>query len=158
MSIRTIKQAGAVVGYQALAGAGEAGRSKYFAVAKHGGQDKALMAAQAHSAMLHATCLAYPRPAMRGNVKGIPGVRLVWSPSRCDDPPILHAAASWNKDGKQFGRSYSTNKHGGPGALALAMRAREKALGSTYNISPTELWERLCPLYNQSSSIKLRSL
>ena len=148
MSVRIIKQAGIIVGYQALAGAGEAGRSKYFAVVKHGGQAKALMAAQAHSAMLHATCLAYPRPAMRGNIKGIPGVRLVWSPSRCDDPPVLHAAASWNKDGRQFGRHYSTNKHGGPGALALAIQAREKGLGVKCNITPTELWERLSPLYN----------
>ena len=150
MSVRIIKQAGVIVGYQALAGAGEAGRSKYFAVAKHGDQAKALMAAQAHSAMLHATCLAHPRPAMRGNAEGIPGVRLVWSPSRCDDPPILHAAASWNKDGRQFGRHYSTNKHGGPGALALAIQAREKGLGVKCNITPTELWERLNPLYNQS--------
>lgn len=130
MSIRTIRKAGKIVGYQAIAGAGGPGLSAYFGLATHGAE-KALELAQARSDELEA---GHPttRPAQMGNAGGIPGLQLVYQRA---DPPVLYAAATFRKNGRNARRAYSTQVHGKEGAVALALAAREKGAGVSLGLT-----------------------
>lgn len=126
MSVRTIKRAGKIVGYQAIAGAGGAGKSAYFGVATHGdaqAKEKAAWYAEHMAAWVRPA----RRPAMLGNAGGIPGLQLVYQPSRREgDPPVLYAKATWVASGRNVKRMYSTQVHGKEGAVAKAVAARER--------------------------------
>lgn len=129
MSIRTIRRAGEIVAYQALAGAGHKGTTEHFSVAEHG-LDQALALASERSLQLAAAHPKKPRPAMLGNAGGIPGLQLVYQASRREgDPPTLYARATWRHGGKNVKRNYSTQLHGKSEAVAMAMAARERGAG-----------------------------
>lgn len=129
MSVRTIRRAGVIVAYQALAGSGRQGATTHFGVAEHG-REKALALAQERSGQLVAAHPKKPRPAMLGNAGGIPGLQLVYQASRReDDPPTLYARATWRHGGKNVKRNYSTQRHGKTEAVAMAMAARERGAG-----------------------------
>ena len=135
MSIRTIRKAGKIVGYQAIGGSGGAGQSAYFGVATHG-DEKAMELAQERADELEAEHTAAPRPAQQGNAGGIPGLQLVYQQA---NPPILYAAATFRKDGRNARRAYSTQVHGKEGAVALAMAAREHGAGVQIGMTPREV-------------------
>ena len=134
MSIRTIRKAGKIVGYQAIGGAGGPGLTAYFGVATHGDAE-ALRLATARADEFEAEHATAPRPAQQGNAGGIPGLQLVYQQA---DPPVLYAAATFRKNGRNARRAYSTQVHGKEGAVALALAAREKGAGVRLGLTARE--------------------
>lgn len=138
MGIRTIRSNGNIIAYQALAGAGGKGKSAYFGVATHGAEKALALATAAALGMLKPPPF---RQAQMKNTGGIPGLQLVYYPSRREgDPPILYAQATWSRNGTGHSHKYSTQKHGNLGAVELAMAAREKGVGRPVGISVHEAW------------------
>lgn len=144
MSVRTIRnKAGQVVGFQAVAGAGKgSGTTQYFAAS--GGEEKARRMAERASAAMNAARPWRGRPALGANAHGLPGLRLVYRPSRrAEDPPRLCVVATGIRKGQAFGRCYSTDKHGAIGAATLALQAREKLAGVRLGLTPRQVWNRI---------------
>lgn len=145
MGIRTIKnKAGAIVGYQAFAGAGAAGSSAYFSAAKYGAKHARTLAGHAHTELM----AAQPRreyPARAGNAGGIPGLRLQYQrPQAQDGTPVLYAVASWQgKDGRAVGRKASTDRHGLLGAVERMLKEREKGTGEPLGLTPRKALNRM---------------
>lgn len=131
MSIRTIRKAGRIVGYQAIVGAGGPGRSAYFGVATHGDAG-AIEKARWYARHLAEAVPPARRPAQQGNACGIPGLQLVIAGAGTG----MQAVATFSKGGRNFRRNYSTAKHGKLGAVALALAAREAGAGVKLDLSP----------------------
>ena len=129
-SVRTIRKDGVVVGYQALAGTGRKGESKYFSVKKYGDQEAHQLALTEAREGLGVGRPSRAYQATRRNSKGIPGLRFVWIASRDHGrPPILYAVATFFKNGRDCKRCYSTEKHGLLPAVEMAKHAREVGAG-----------------------------
>ena len=149
MGIRTIKKAGEIVGYQAIAGAGRGpGTSAYFSVAKHGLGTAMLMAAKRNRE------LAAKRPlrlysARAGNTGGIAGLRLQLQPSQSPEGvPVLYAVATWqSKHGRAVGRKASTQRHGLLGAVERVLKEREKGTGRPLGLTPRQVLNRMKRAY-----------
>jgi len=131
MSIRTIRKAGKIVGYQAIAGAGGPGKSAYFGVATHGDAG-AMEKAKWYAGHLAESTRPAHRPAQMGNAGGIPGLQLVAT----GKTPVLQAVATFTVGGRNVKRAYSTQRHGKVGAVALALAAREAGAGVKLGLSP----------------------
>ena len=144
MGIRTIRSGGSIIAYQALAGAGGKGKSAYFGVSTHGAEKALSMAAAAALSMRETPPV---RPAQLGNAGGIPGLQLVYYPSRREgDSPILYAQATWSRGGVSHSHKYSTQKHGNVPAVELAMAAREKGSGQACGMTAIEAYAAMMEL------------
>jgi len=131
MSIRTIRKAGKIVGYQAIVGAGGPGKSAYFGVATYG-DAAAMEKARWYAGHLAEALPPAHRPAQQGNAGGIPGLQLVEAGKR----RVLVAVATFSEQGRNARRAYSTQRHGKLGAVTLALAAREAGTGVKLGLSP----------------------
>ena len=128
--IVTIRQAGAVVGYQVRTGRG-AGQSTYFAAGKHGGPGPAQLAAVRHVKRLGLQVVGRRGGSAKGRLQRnsptpAPGIRWSWHPYY--GSAALHVHVSWSdKAGHGRHTHYSTALHGLGGALDLAMAKRRAA-------------------------------
>jgi hypothetical protein len=146
MSIQRI-ESGSTNGYQVRVGPRHAALTKFFAVRKYGGKRKALAEARAAEAVMRETAPATTsrtgarsaKPA--NNTSGLVGVRPRYT--LFSDTPYLSFVVSWSKNGKAHSTSFSTEKHGLLGALTLAMRKRETATGTSYDVSPRQALNRM---------------
>jgi len=124
-SVRTIRKDGVAGGYQAQAGAGRKGKSKYFSIKKYGERDSYQLAIT-EALRLDGAHPTLPKPAVGRNTGGIPGLRFVWVASRDPGrPPVLYAVATFFKNDRDCKRGYSTDKHGVLPAVEKAKHARE---------------------------------
>ena len=146
MSIQPINS-GSTQGFQVRVGPRHAALTKFFALRKYGGARKALAHAKAAEAkLLKIAEPTLPRTGARltaqaNNTSGLVGIRpryVLFS-----DHPYLYIVASWSVNGKPRCTSYSAEKHGLLGALAMAMARREKATGVRYEITPRQAWNRM---------------
>lgn len=137
MSVRTIRnQAGQVVAYQAISGAGEAGRSRYFGVATHG--PRALVLAREASDAMNAGAHREYR-ASGANRGGIPGLRFELMDASV---PVMYATATGMNKGTPKAVRYSTRVHGLLGAVAKALVKREQWTGPT-GLTPRQALARM---------------
>lgn len=131
MHIATVRRNGVVDGYQLRAGSGGQGQTKFFSVKKHGGEAKAIRAAERV-----ARELGMPQPTARGgSITGrilktsatrAAGIRFVWV--RGVAAPVLRVVATWiDKSGRARNTSYSCERNGLEGALDKAIAARTSA-------------------------------
>lgn len=143
MGVRTIRKGGQIVGYQAIAGAGGVGQSRYFSIGQHGAES-ALEQAQAAAAAMQRDRPARTYPARGRNAQGVPGLRLEWQPSKAPDGlPVLYAVASWQHRGRNRQAKYSTEKHGQLGAVELAAWKRQQGSGQRIGLTPRQLLNRM---------------
>ena len=138
---------GSTQGYQVRVGPRHAALTKFFASRKYGGARKALAHAKAAEAQLRK--VAEPTAERHGarrveqanNTSGLVGVRPRYE--LYSDHPYLYFVASWSVNGRACSTSFSAEKHGKLGALALAMERREKATGTRYTLTPRQAWNRM---------------
>lgn len=143
MGVRTIRKGGKIVGYQAIAGAGGVGQSRYFAISQHGAES-ALKQVQAAAAAMQRSRPARTYPARGRNAKGVPGLRLEWQPSKAPDGlPVLYAVASWQHRGHNRQTKYSTQVHGMLGAVELAAKRRQQGTGQCLGLTTRQLLNRM---------------
>lgn len=138
MGIKTIRQRGAIVGYQAIVGNGGPGQSAYFSVAACGSQMAAHAAAKAKEAEMQSTRPFRVRSAARENAKGIPGLKLRLVQHGEETTPVQYAIATWRHKGRNVERKASAEKHGLLGAVELMLKAREKGIGRALGLTPRQ--------------------
>lgn len=149
MGIRNIKnKAGAIVGYQAFAGAGAAGSSAYFSAAKYGA-DRARTLADFAAVELIAAQPRRQYPARAGNAGGIPGLRLQYQrPQAQEGTPVLYAVATWQAKGRAVSRKASTDRHGMLGAVERMLKERENGIGQPLGLTPRQALTRMKRAFN----------
>lgn len=143
MGIRTIRtrMGKEIAGFQAFAGAGGPGATKFFSATRHG-VEGARKLAEEHERALKAAHKPPSRRGLRGNAGGIPGVRFQYQQHTDDGTPVLYAVTSWVKSGRLVQRQRSTDKHGLLGAVSQVLALREKAAGPT-GLTPRQALARM---------------
>lgn len=120
---------GMVQSYQLRIGDGGKGKSRAFAVRKHGGPRKAMREVRAFAAEIGVTI----RSGRHGSTMGrrskksrtpAAGIRFVWKEGR---QSVLYVCASWSEGGKARHNSWSTAVNGLEGALDRAIEKRVRA-------------------------------
>lgn len=113
-------------GYQVRVGSGGPGRTRFVAARKAGGHDAALRAARVAAQDLASR---FPRESRRGkrfanNRSGVPGVAFEWREGVDYSYPYI--VGNWtDRLGRQRRFSYSVDRHGLEGAIALALGRRK---------------------------------
>lgn len=142
MGTKTIRhKAGHIVGFQAIAGAGGVGNSKYVAVSSFGDVSTAFRAAEVLARKMERSHPKRVYKAVGRNAKGIAGLRLEYRPAV--SAPILYAVATWFKRGKNHYRAASTEKHGLVGAVARVLGKRDSLSGTPLFLTPRQALLRM---------------
>lgn len=146
MSIRIITKNGAVIGYQAIAGAGGAGLSAYI---KASAPD-ALAVAAAKSADLVAKHRADRQQVVRDELRGL---RMSLHRSRREgSPPVVYVDAQWRHNGIAVHRSYSTDSNGLLDAVVMAMCELERGTGRTISLPPRRVLAELFVRFDRAEN------
>lgn len=134
MGIRTIRNGGTVIAYQAIGGTGKSGASQYYSIARYGSAVALLMAKHRASELESGAPRRVYKPRWR-NASGIPGLSFEYQVFSDGGVPIAYAVATWYKAGRNCASRFSTQKHGMLGAVELAMRRREAGTGQPLGIT-----------------------
>ena len=129
--------------------------TKFFADGKWGGRDAAnVLAKECEATLLSALSKrAKPQPTMLStNRSGIVGIRPMYGRPKGDGVPVLRIQASWKVGDRCGSTSFSTDRHGRLGAVALAISAREKGMGQSVGLTPRQAWARMQPMIGDLAS------
>lgn len=143
MPIQPINSRGHLVGYQVRVPSAPKTLTKYFAVAKFGGADRALAEAERAERQLKRQAVKVQRGLQANNRSLISGIRPLYREHAAGGTPVLHIQASWSRKGRPGSTDFSTEKHGRLGACELAIAARERGCGQALGLSPRQVWNTL---------------